>query len=741
MDYNSKYTGEQVEDLLDKISRSPEDIAIPTGNYPDMTVGKASRADTATIAINADNATKAASATTAEYATTAGVAESAEHATTAESATHAGAATKADFATDLSGRVEATPEEFTFRPSAGEQSIRDDSATIRRIKGNSIVWNQLFTRSNVGGIYDNNSTTISVENGRIKIVVSTQKTTTTSIKLMDNDYVFKEGHKYLFTLNASENLKPFLAYNSNSGVFLTAIKNYYIAADSIKTYENVINDAWLRIGTSLPIGTYYISPLAHDLTQMLGAGNEPTTVEVFRALYPNDYYEYNSGELQDLNVSGIETVGFNQFNGTYAQVLPNTTYYLGGNYTSLGFTTELGGGLENITLPTSTEVVGDAPSDRLYTPTRAGCIYADGSNININLSHTGIRDGEYETYKKVTHNLPISKITGGEPLRKAGTVYDEVNETHYIKRVGVVDMGSLTWTYGNPLGGTNKMFYTSKTTPIDMKCFNAHEFANVKVSKYQRGTANQIVANKDKKLTIYQINYYKCILVIDSDFTDAAAFKEAMQGVMLNYELAEPIVTPIETPIDFNYYVEDFGIEEALLTEDSAPFSADIVYQFNATDQIRNNTRNINKLQKSAFIPKGASSQYIRGDGSYGDREELSLSQSPPINNGEFETTDEGDRRFILTPNYYAKSQVTLDNTTTIAVFVTAPEDSHYLAEYWFEFAVDDTLPNIEYYQPNNPYAVFRIGGDMMTDAVNVLHLISSDGGNTFFGEIRSYSL
>ena len=208
---------------------------------------------------------------------------------------------------------------------------------------------------------------------------------------------------------------------------------------------------------------------------------------------------------------------------------------------------------------------------------------------------------------------------------------------------------------------------------------------------------------------------------------------------MLNYELAEPIVTPITTPIDFNYYVEDFGTEEAILAENSAPFRADIVYQFNATDQIRNNTRNINKLQKSALVPKGTSSQYIRGDGSYGDIVELS--QSTPINNGEFEITDEGDRQFILTPNYYAKSQVTLDNTTTIAVFVTAPEDSHYLAEYWFEFAVDDTLPNIEYYQPNNSDAVFRIDGDMMTGAVNILHLISSDGGNTFFGEIRSYSL
>ena len=33
-----------------------------------------------------------------------------------------------------------------------------------------------------------------------------------------------------------------------------------------------------------------------DLTEMFGAGNEPSTVEEFRALFPLDYYAYNAGE-------------------------------------------------------------------------------------------------------------------------------------------------------------------------------------------------------------------------------------------------------------------------------------------------------------------------------------------------------------------------------------------------------------------------------------------------------------
>ena len=34
-----------------------------------------------------------------------------------------------------------------------------------------------------------------------------------------------------------------------------------------------------------------------DLTQMFGAGNEPSTVEEFKALFPQEYYAYNTGEI------------------------------------------------------------------------------------------------------------------------------------------------------------------------------------------------------------------------------------------------------------------------------------------------------------------------------------------------------------------------------------------------------------------------------------------------------------
>ena len=45
-----------------------------------------------------------------------------------------------------------------------------------------------------------------------------------------------------------------------------------------------------------------------DLTQMFGAGNEPATVEAFKALFPHDYYPYNAGtETLVGTVNGMDT--------------------------------------------------------------------------------------------------------------------------------------------------------------------------------------------------------------------------------------------------------------------------------------------------------------------------------------------------------------------------------------------------------------------------------------------------
>ena len=69
-----------------------------------------------------------------------------------------------------------------------------------------------------------------------------------------------------------------------------------INADGNIGFQNKSFDicvAYLYIGAGATFNNYIVKPQFFDLTEMYGKGHEPTTVEQFRADYPNDLYEYN----------------------------------------------------------------------------------------------------------------------------------------------------------------------------------------------------------------------------------------------------------------------------------------------------------------------------------------------------------------------------------------------------------------------------------------------------------------
>lgn len=51
-----------------------------------------------------------------------------------------------------------------------------------------------------------------------------------------------------------------------------------------------------------------------DLTAIFGAGNEPSTVEEFEAMFPEDYYQYSEPEVVHAGVETVESVGKNSTN-------------------------------------------------------------------------------------------------------------------------------------------------------------------------------------------------------------------------------------------------------------------------------------------------------------------------------------------------------------------------------------------------------------------------------------------
>lgn len=142
----------------------------------------------------------------------------------------------------------------------------------------------------------------------------------------------------------------------------------------------------------------------------------------------------------------------------------------------------------------------------------------------------------------------------------AGTArnYVDYENKRYVQCVGSVDLGTLTWmkTSSQSVGD---YFYAS-VSAIGFKRLGAFGITvhNILCSKYITAARNPnafvdktIVLDGDS-IAVSQIQ------VKDTAYTDATAFKQAMSGVMLYYELANPIVTDISSliPDDFLRNIE-----------------------------------------------------------------------------------------------------------------------------------------------------------------------------------------
>jgi hypothetical protein len=142
----------------------------------------------------------------------------------------------------------------------------------------------------------------------------------------------------------------------------------------------------------------------------------------------------------------------------------------------------------------------------------------------------------------------------------AGTArnYVDYENKRYVQCVGSVDLGTLTWmkTSSQSVGD----YFYAPVSAIGFKRLGAFGITvhNILCSKYITVARNPnafvdktIVLDGDS-IAVSQIQ------VKDTAYTDATAFKQAMSGVMLYYELANPIVTDISSliPDDFLRNIE-----------------------------------------------------------------------------------------------------------------------------------------------------------------------------------------
>lgn len=469
------------------------------------------------------------------------------------------------------------------------------------VKGKTIVWNQLFDKNSIP---NRNSTAITYSvDGNINILTTTNVIATSRFNFLCPTV---SGHKYMICARSLEWNSP-----NHSNLFIgdsghpdTASYATLTPSDLAKIFTATNETCYIKSYISYSAGNYEFKMNGlqlFDLTQMFGAGNEPATPEEFRAMFPDYYYSYNVGELKTIVPTSIEASGIERFQLLDKSKYPSTTTTNGVTFTNNGDGTITANGTatdraiflmynqtNSVMIHGKGFIVGDPEfesafinydifdSNRTWIADNASyggkgniftmregavscnvCIAIEaGATANnlvfkpqlFDLTRMFGAGNEPATPAEFWQKIP-EKLYGYNPsayksvnissskyfpdgMRSAGSAYDEINflSQKAIKRIGVVDMGTMDW-------GSNPGTYPTNS-------FYSVDFHDAK------GDTRNIISN-GKFNNIYANNGGMIIAITESDekYDSNAAFKAAMSGVMLYYELATPVETAITPPL------------------------------------------------------------------------------------------------------------------------------------------------------------------------------------------------
>ena len=174
--------------------------------------------------------------------------------------------------------------------------------------------------------------------------------------------------------------------------------------------------------------------------------------------------------------------------------------------------------------------------------------YNAGEVVRTGVESVAVGDTAYPIPEAI-RNLPGYGWSAGTAKN-----YVDYENKRYVQCVQSVDLGTLSWVAG--VGG-KVSFQTSQVTGQKLTK-NYSVPPNIICSKYSTKTQNELWGHINVTGITADANTDGYIDVNDTSYTDATAFKQAMQGVILYYELANPIITDISTliPDDFLRNIE-----------------------------------------------------------------------------------------------------------------------------------------------------------------------------------------
>lgn len=489
------------------------------------------------------------------------------------------------------------------------------------------MWNQLCKNGNFADVswWIAFNTQYSISNGEASI----SKTSSSSLGFLYkeyNDVNLVLGHKYYLagTAKTSSSRNCYIGMvNSGTGLFLTGSvalfnSSTYSRSSVVFTYsDSAYSKFAVRVNNSdTTTDTMNVKDIILiDLTLMFGSGNEPATVEEFEKLFPLPYYDYNTGVIISNKTEQVKVVGFNQWDEeleggdilastgintpttarsrtkNYIPCFPNTNYYyrtIDSTWASFRFYDAgkkfLG---QSVNMGVNKNTIFTTPVDAYYMRFVLQNTI-ETHDICINISDPA-KNGTYEPYKANTIELNLPTLTGkvngeGESvvicpdgLRSAGSAFDEgIVENGYltriIKRIGVVDLGDLTWS---------KYLVSSWRASIIAKgSGNSSIASNLLCVKYENDYANRVVTSGiqiNKTIAINGAGTYVMLCDNSLDNSSGAQVGSALTGTKLYYELAEPITYILDTPVYVEYLIDPDGTERSLPDDTSSAVSTEFV--------------------------------------------------------------------------------------------------------------------------------------------------------------------
>ena len=521
--------------------------------------------------------------------------------------------------------------EFALRQTLNGYIHEDNDlyAKISKINGNTKVWNQLVQNPTFvdSSRWTSTDGTIAAANNVLTYTVTTPSDRNS---LTQTDFPNVAGHKYYFAveLNYSAASRPqvFIGIGGYYGVFSPGpiSAGVWYALSGIVEDEGSSPNHDLRIylrTAAMQVGdTVQVRNVRGiDLTLIYGAGNEPTTVAEFEADFqkwfgrPIGAEPYDAGSLIPFQATGIKSTGFNQHDEqweagyidvttgqessvagymrtvNYNRCLPSTQYYLQYSTTKYILVFFYDSEKNYIGYKAVRNSTVMSPDNACYFKLRSnnnGDMTTYNNDICINLSNPTL-NGTYVPYKATTVPIPVTTLTGKQSgsstselifpdgMKSAGSVKDEVyvedGKTYAVKRVGSVDLGSMTWVYVNGETAASDFFSANFPTGKTPK-----EGMNSVTPKYAPGAVGRTTTGNK----ILYLTGSNNVRIRDNSYTDATTFKATMSGVMLYYELATPIVYEVDNyTLPLYYPANGTGTEEIVSTATSAPADMDIEYR------------------------------------------------------------------------------------------------------------------------------------------------------------------